>query len=127
MFERSLIFLEVIMKTRIVWSAAVGACLTLIALSAGGQTSTGNTSSATTTASTASAAGKSAAAPAGATQKHHATAHHQSKAKHKHMAAASPAGNQETAYQAALKQCVAGPAGQRESCLDGAIARYGRA
>jgi hypothetical protein len=119
--------LETIVKTRIVCSAAVGACLTLIALSAGGQTTTGNTSSATTTASTASAAGKSAVTPASSTQKHHATAHHQSKAKHKHMTAASPAGNHETAYQAALKQCVTGPAGQRESCLDGAIARFGRA
>ena len=115
------------MKTRIVCSAAAGVCLTLIALSAGGQTTTGNTSSATPTASSPSVSGKSAVTPGSSTQKHHAATHHQSKAKHQHTAAASPVGNQETAYQAALKQCVAGPAAQRESCLDSAIARFGRA
>jgi hypothetical protein len=126
--EQSLIYLETVMKARIVYSAAVGACVTLMALSAGGQTTTGNTSNATTTAgAAASAAGKSVVTPSSSTQKHHATTHHQSNAKHKHIASASPASNHETAYDAALKQCVAGPAGQRENCLDGAIARFGRA
>ena len=32
----------------------------------------------------------------------------------------------ETPYQAALKQCVEGPAGQRDSCIDQAISQYGR-
>lgn len=127
-------FLETIMKTRIVYPAGIGVCLSLLALSVGGQTTSGNPSPAATsptktaTASpTTSAATKAPAASASTTQKHHATAHHHSKAQHNHMAAASPTENQETAYHAALKQCVAGPAGQRESCLDGAIARFGRA
>lgn len=122
------------MKTRIVYPAGIGVCLSLLALSVGGQTTVGSplpgatASTKTATASpTTSAASKVPAASASTTQEHHAAAHHQSKAKHKHMAAASPTESQETAYHAALKQCVAGPAGQRESCLDGAIARFGRA
>jgi hypothetical protein len=125
--------LEITMKLRTFYPASIGVCLTLLALSAGGQTTTGNAShdavtpgKAATAGATTSAASKSAMAPASNTQ-HHATAHHKTHAKHKQMATASPTSNQDTAYHAALKHCVAGPAGQRESCLDDTIARFGRA
>jgi hypothetical protein len=45
---------------------------------------------------------------------------------HKPMASAQPAGSRETSYQMALRHCAQGPIGQRDSCLDSAIARYGR-
>lgn len=122
------------MKLRTLYPASIGVCLTFLTLSAGGQTTTDNAShdavtpgKAATAGATTSAAGKSAVAPASNTQEHHATAHHKTHAKHKRMATASPASNQDTAYHAALKHCVAGPAGQRESCLDDTIARFGRA
>lgn len=46
------------------------------------------------------------------------------------ITAASPAptvamsGTGDPAYRAALKQCIAGPETQRDSCIDDAIARY---
>ena len=42
-------------------------------------------------------------------------------------ASAEPASGADTAYRAALRQCVTGPAAQRDSCIDDAIARYGHA
>ena len=119
------------MNLRNVYPVGLGVCLTLLALSAGGQTATGNPShsaagqgaAATANAPSSDSAGKSKTAAA-STHKHHAPAHHTTHAKHEQAAAAS--GNQETAYRTALKSCVAGPAGQRDRCLDDAIARYGR-
>ena len=70
--------------------------------------------------------GAATTAPASGADKHHSTAHHQMHAKPEPMAAASAAGSQESAYRAALRNCVAGPAGQKERCLDDAIARHGR-
>jgi hypothetical protein len=32
----------------------------------------------------------------------------------------------DTPYHAALKQCVEGPSGQRDNCIDQAISQYGR-
>ena len=42
-------------------------------------------------------------------------------------ASAEPASGTDTAYRAALRQCVTGPAAQRDSFIDDAIARYGHA
>jgi hypothetical protein len=46
--------------------------------------------------------------------------------RHGHMTTASPAGNEETAYQTALKRCVQGSPGARDSCLDDAIMKHQR-
>jgi len=40
--------------------------------------------------------------------------------------AATATGTGDPAYRAALKECVAGPEGQHDSCLDDAIARFGQ-
>lgn len=60
------------------------------------------------------------------------------KAPHAHRATKHPAhargptmamtatGTGNPAYRAALRDCVAGPAGRRDSCLDNAIARFGQ-
>lgn len=119
------------MTLRYTYPVGLGVCLTLLALSAGGQTPTGNPSQSATgqgAAATANAPSSDSAGkpkpPAASTHKHHASAHHPTHVKHDQAAAAN--GNQETAYRTALKSCVAGPAGQRERCLDDAIGRYGR-
>ena len=106
------------MKSPILYPAALGVCLTFLALSASGQTATGNSSPAAT--------GSSTMAPAGSTHQHHAMAHHQTHAKHMHMGMGESGSNQEGAYRSALKGCVAGPPTQRDGCLDDAIARFGR-
>ena len=63
-----------------------------------------------------------------ATGKHerHATKHHSMRRRDTTMAAAVNTGTGDPAYRAALKHCVAGPEGQRDSCLDDAIARFGQ-
>ena len=117
------------MNLKSVYPVGLGVCLTLLALSAGGQTATGNPSPAATgqgAAATANApssesAGKSKTAAA-STHKHHAT-HHATHTKHDQPATS---GYRETPYRTALRSCVTGPAGQRDRCLDDAIARYGR-
>jgi hypothetical protein len=119
-------FLETIMKARIAYPAGLGVCLAALALAASGQTSSGNQTHATTDAAK-TATGNAAVNSSSNPDQHHATAHHRSNTKQKHMARASPSDYRETAYSAALKQCVMGPTGQRDSCLDGAIARFGRA
>jgi hypothetical protein len=106
------------MKSPSLYPAALGVCLTFLALSAGAQTATGNASPAAT--------GSSTMAPAASTHKHHAMAHHQTHAKHMHMGAGASGSNQDEAYRSALKSCVAGPQTQRDGCLDDAIARFGR-
>jgi len=68
-----------------------------------------------------SASDKSAATSQ-STSKRHATSAPRASASHEQMAA----GSQDTAYHDALKQCVAGPADQRDRCIDNAIARFGR-
>lgn len=121
------------MKLRSANSIGIGVCLTLLALSAAGQTNTGASShaamapskAATADMAASETAGKPAAAPTTTATKHHAKAHHQKHATHASTGAAST-GNQEMAYRAALKNCVAGPAAQRERCLDDSIARFGR-
>lgn len=119
------------MKSPILYRAGLGVCLTLLALSAGAKTTSGSASHeavpVSNTATTSADAGKSTMASASNTHRHHATAHHQSHAKPKHMAASSSGRSQEAAYRSELKHCVAGPVGQRESCLDGTIARFGHA
>lgn len=106
------------MKSRILYPAGLGFCLAVLALSAGGQTASANASQATV------AAGKTTTA--GTTHEHHARAHHRRHAKHEHMMMGSAGGGRETGYRAALKHCVAGPAAQRDVCLDAAIERFGR-
>jgi hypothetical protein len=113
------------MKAQVAYPAGFGVCLAVLALSVGGQTTTGNQAHVTTDATKTATANPTATSASNSTQ-HHATAHHQGKAKHKNMSAATP-GNEEATYQAALKQCVVGPVAQRDSCLDSAIARFGRA
>jgi hypothetical protein len=62
-----------------------------------------------------------------ATAKHagHATKHQSMHSRDTAMAAIST-GTGDPAYREALKQCVAGPEGQRDSCIDDAIARFGQ-
>ena len=117
------------MTLRYTYPVGLGVCLTLLALSAGGQTATGNPSQSATgqgAAATANApSSHSAPKPktaAASTHKHHAT-HPATHTKHDQPATS---GYRETPYRTALRSCVAGPAGQRDRCLDDAIARYGR-
>jgi hypothetical protein len=42
------------------------------------------------------------------------------------MGKALPMSDQQAAYRTALKRCVAGPAEQRDTCLNDAIARFRR-
>jgi len=64
----------------------------------------------------------------------HAAAKHERHAMKQHpmhrrdttMATAMSTGTGDPAYRAALKDCVAGPDGQRDSCIDDAIARFGQ-
>ncbi|MGE5171934.1 MAG: hypothetical protein ACM3JC_16350 [Rudaea sp.] len=42
-------------------------------------------------------------------------------------ASAEGARSGDNAYRAALRQCITGPAAQRDTCIDDAIARYGHA
>jgi hypothetical protein len=122
------------MNSRNIYPAGLGVCLALFALSAVGQTTVGSSShtatapSKTATANTTmnAATGAATTAPASGAKKHHSTTHHQKHPKSQPMEAASAAGSQESAYRAALKNCVAGPAAQKERCLDDAIARHGR-
>jgi hypothetical protein len=120
------------MNSRSMYPAGLGVCLALLALSAEGQTTAGSSSQAANAPSNATAANTSTSAaavtkaPASGHHKHHSAAHHQMHAKGEPMVAAPTAGSQESAYRAALKNCVAGPAEQKERCLDDAIARHGR-
>lgn len=122
------------MNSQSMYPAGLGVCLALLALSAAGQTTTSSSSHAATAPSTTATAktttnaatGPATTAPASGAKKHHSTTHHQKHPKPQPMEAASAAGSQESAYRAALKNCVAGPAAQKERCLDDAIARHGR-
>ena len=58
--------------------------------------------------------------------RHHATGHASGHKQPVHTSAAAPASSQDAAYQTALRSCVEGPAGQRDSCLDSTISRFGR-
>ena len=122
------------MTSRIVYPTCLGVCLAVLALSAGGaddykqciacgrRRSSGSNAGVTKT-TAASTAPKTASNSA---HQHHATAHHKTHATHKQAESASPGSYQEAAYRDALHQCVAGPVGQREGCLDNAIMRFGR-
>jgi len=108
----------------------LGACALVLAL---GAQAAGNTTSSTgATAEKASASDGATSNHATASQHsaHQHSRHHAAHASgHKHPAhttAAAPASSQDAAYQTALRSCVEGPAGQRDSCLDGAISRFGR-
>ena len=124
------------MNSRSMYPAGLGVCLAFLAVSAVGQSQMGSSShsamapskTATANTTTNAAAGTTTAPPSGTkgTKKHHSTAHHQMHAKPESMAAASAADGRESAYRAALRSCVAGPAAQKERCLDDAIARHGR-
>ena len=74
-----------------------------------------------------SAGNDAAKAASGKPVKHHASTHKSTRAHHEHQASTpSASSGNELAYRAALKSCVEGPAGQRDSCLDGAIMRFSR-
>ena len=98
-------------------------CVLALALDASGQaTSAGATQTSNANGNTTS--------PKNASHKHHqhhAASHKMSNGtQHKPMGSGSSASSSETAYRLALRQCVEGPMGRRDSCLDDAIARYGR-
>ena len=120
------------MNSRSMYPIGLGIVLAVLALSAAGQSTTGKASDAamapkaTATANATSAGTGTTTAPTSGAKKHHSTAHHQAHAKHQPMAAASPAGEQDSAYRAALETCVAGPTSQKDRCLNDAIARFGR-
>ena len=51
---------------------------------------------------------------------------HRSMYRHDTTMAATATGTGDPAYRAALKECVAGPEGRRDSGIDDAIARFGQ-
>jgi hypothetical protein len=110
------------MNARNLLGTTIGVALAAVTLVASGQSSTGGATSPAPAAATAPAAKPGATHAA-----HHKHAHHAASHKTTHHAAnagaTSAAGGD---YHAALKSCVSGPASQRDSCLDSAIARYGR-
>jgi hypothetical protein len=130
----SLLNVETTMNSRSMYPVGLGVCLALLALTAAGQTTTSSSSHATTAPNKAATANSTANAPTGAAttapasgaKKHHSTTHQQMHHEPQSMGAASAAGSRESAYRAALRTCVAGPAAQKERCLDDAIARHGR-
>jgi hypothetical protein len=71
-------------------------------------------------------AAKPAAAETTTHAKKHAS-HAKTPATHKPMAQSAPPPDRDTAYRMALKQCVQGPATQKDSCIDSAIVRFGHA
>ena len=118
----------------------LGVCVVMLALGAGAQTTRDNTSQSTAAGATSAPTRTPSIAGAGQTpsgtthkqhkhqkhQKHHTVSHNRS---HRHgatMAVASAASNGETTYRAALRKCVEGPKARHDSCLDDAIARFGR-
>jgi hypothetical protein len=58
--------------------------------------------------------------------KKHKTSHAKTAAKQPAMADSRMATGNDTPYRMALKQCVQGPAANKDSCIDNAIARFGR-
>jgi len=116
------------MNARILTRSIFGPCILALALGTGAAQATSNkasdTSSATPATSTTSNSGESKATMH-KHSRHHAASHNSSHTNHKHVASATTGGDQETAYRAALKSCVEGPAAQRDNCLDDAIVRYG--
>jgi len=80
-------------------------------------------------ASTSAASSATSAQPAQAKPKHAARKHsatHGAMHHHATMARGETAGA-DSAYRAALRDCVTGPASERDRCLDQAISRYGHA
>jgi hypothetical protein len=79
---------------------------------------------------TGAAAQTGAAPPSAASAPQHAAApitpktHHVTHPRHEHSS--STVSGHDAAYRTALRRCVEGQAQQRESCLDDAIARFGR-
>ena len=61
------------------------------------------------------------------TTKHTMRMHHGNKMARRTSPAMASENSADSAYRAALRQCVTGPAAQRDTCLDQAIARYGHA
>lgn len=121
------------MTSQVLFPSSLGICLTVLALSAGGQTTTSNASHAAapsggsnTAATKATVASTTPETASSSAHQHHATVHHKTHATHKVAETTSPGSYREAAYRDALHQCVAGPAGQREGCLDNAIMRFGR-
>jgi hypothetical protein len=121
----------------------LGVCVVMLALGAGAQTTKDNTSQSTAASATSAPTRTPSIAGAGQTpsgtthkqhkqhkhqkhQKHHAVSHNRSHSHGATMAVASAASNGETTYRAALRKCVEGPKARRDSCLDDAIARFGR-
>jgi hypothetical protein len=88
------------------------------------------TSSAGNAASPPASAGATTAHGAGHTgdARHSGTARHTGPSRHAHAgkhARTASTKAAETPYRAALKQCVQGPASQRDSCIDQAVSQYG--
>ena len=107
----------------------LGVCIAVMALAAQAQ------SPGAQPGSTPSQSGKSAAMNAGSPSSDAQTAPpahmqratpHRGSTGHKAMPEASNETSGDTAYRSALRSCVEGPAAQRDTCLDSAIARYGR-
>ncbi|HEY1327433.1 MAG TPA: hypothetical protein VGI14_10875 [Casimicrobiaceae bacterium] len=80
-------------------------------------------------AQTSSSSGSTSASPPPAapasSASHHASKHAASGMRHGH-AKTGASHEAESPYQAALKRCVEGPAGQRDNCIDQAIDQYSR-
>ena len=115
--------------------ALLGSCIVMFSLSAGVQAADSAPYTASTSATPAASTGANGAmaATAHGSSGMHATTKHASHAmKHHSMPrrdtamAATTTGTGDPAYRAALKGCVAGPEGQRDSCIDDAIARFGQ-
>ena len=77
------------------------------------------------------AAHSAKAPPAHAKKPHAATAQHKTRhtstKTHRQAMAGAESSAPDSAYKAALRRCVTGPESARDSCIDAAIAQYGRA
>jgi len=119
------------MNRQILTRPILGACIAMMAFAAQAQsygTHAANTApppgqTATHSPSPSSSTGQTAAP---AQNKQRAASRHESSGQHKAVPEASNEMSGDTAYRSALRSCVQGPEGQRDSCLDGAIARFGR-
>lgn len=125
------------MNTRNVAQVIVGVCVMVVASGANAQTTGENASQSAAARATSAPTSTLSIAGAGKTpngtahkqhkhQKHHPASHYRSHGHGATMAVASAASDRETTYRATLRTCVEGSNARRDSCLDDAIARFGR-
>lgn len=129
--------MEIAMNRRMLYQGISAISLAVFALAAGAQTGSSGpamttppaASAVTSTPPSSNAASQAATEKAARVAKHDAKRHWMAQRHHTwhtRMATTSPVGNEETAYRIALKRCVQGPPGARNSCIDDAITKHQR-